>query len=274
MREPMRLFHICTIANKLEQYGQMKASFIKGGFDEKQCRYSLFDNSDGNIYDPYETLNHLHLNTPEPYIIFCHQDLLLDQGHGFEHLIKILNDLESQDPQWAIAGNAGFNIHHELVAKISDPSTPNWAGDFPQKVYSLDENFFVIKSSAKIICHQGLKGFHFYATNLCLNAIAQGYSCYVIDFHLTHLSSGNFNQAFHQAKETFYKTWCQQFYFCYFQTTCTDVMILSRYKVLRYVGSRNRIKKLFLNHNFLHWLITPYQWKSMDKSVNIFFMRN
>ncbi|MBW4516492.1 MAG: hypothetical protein KME11_14880 [Timaviella obliquedivisa GSE-PSE-MK23-08B] len=95
----MKLFHICTIANKLDQYKQMKASFIESGFDEKRCRYSLFDNSNGNIYDSYETLRHIHLTTPEPYIIFCHQDLLLDQGHGFDQLSRVLNDLENQDPQ-------------------------------------------------------------------------------------------------------------------------------------------------------------------------------
>lgn len=270
----MSIFHICTIANNLEQYSEMKASFVKGGFNEERCRYSLFDNSEGNVYDPYETLSYVQSKTSEPYIIFCHQDLLLDQGHGFEKLIMVLSDLENQDPQWAIAGNAGCNVHHELVAKISDPTTPNWTGDFPQKVYSLDENFFIVKSSAKIICSQDLNGFHFYATNLCLNAILQGYSCYVVDFHLTHLSSGNFNQAFYQAKEKFYQTWCQQFYFCYFQTTCTEIMIASRYKVLRYLGSRDRVKKLFLNHRFLHWLTTPYQWKLRNKSVNMFFMEN
>jgi hypothetical protein len=256
----MRLFHICTIANSPEQYTKMKSSFIAGGFDEQRCRYSLFDNSTGNLHDPYVTLNHIQTITPEPYIVFCHQDILLDQGHGLEQLLQVLNELEHRDPEWAIAGNAGLNTHYELVAKINDPSTPNWIGSLPQQVYSLDENFFVIKASVKIDCSSDLKGFHFYATDLCLNAILQGHSCYVIDFHLTHLSAGNLNLVFDQAKETFYRKWCHKFNFCYIQTTCTQVMILSRYKLLRYLGSRDRIKNLFLNHSYLHPFILPYRW--------------
>ncbi|MGI8501739.1 MAG: glycosyltransferase family 2 protein [Hassallia sp.] len=254
-----KFFHICTIANKLEQYEEMKISFIEAGFDENRCRYSLFDNSRGNIYDPYETLNKLLLTTIEPYIIFCHQDVLLNQGHGFNQLVKVLEELEKLDPKWAVTGNAGFNNNYELVAKITDPSTPNWLGTFPQKVHSLDENFLVIKISAKITYFQEkLDGFHFYATDLCLNAILSGYSCYVIDFHLTHLSAGNFNQAFYEAQERFYKKWSKEFNFCYVKTTCSPMLFLSKHKILQYIGSRNKVIKLFLTHRYLHPLVTLY----------------
>jgi hypothetical protein len=261
----MKLFHICTIANDLEQYAKMKSSFVQAGFDPLRCRYSLFDNSQGNVYDPYTTLNQSLSQTSEPYIIFCHQDILLDQVDGFDHLVKSLEALEQRDRNWAIAGNAGLNTGYQLVAKINDPGTPNWTGSLPQKVQSLDENFFVIKSSQSIRCSPELRGFHFYATDLCLNAIRKGYSCYVIDFHLTHLSLGNFASAFYQAKETFYRAWCKQFHFCYLQTTCTSPMVLSRYRLLRYLGSRNGVQRWLLNHQFLLRLITPYQghfiWK-------------
>jgi hypothetical protein len=248
----MKLFHICTIANDLDQYANMKSSFLQARFDPLRCRYSLFDNSQGNVYEPYATLNQILLQTPEPYIIFCHQDVLLDQEHGFEQLIKALEELNQLDQNWAIAGNAGLNTRYELVAKINDSSTPNWQGVLPQQVYSLDENFFVLKSSAQVRCSTDLQGFHFYATDFCLNAALAGYSCYVIDFCLTHLSTGNFNAVFYQAKEKFYRKWCQRFSFFYLQTTCTQVMILSRYKLLRYLGSREWVKNFFLSHP--HWL--------------------
>ena len=76
----MQIFHICTIANKLDMYAEMNASFIEAGFTEEKCRYSLFDNSQGNSYEPYSALKFIQANTSEPYIIFCHQDILLDQG--------------------------------------------------------------------------------------------------------------------------------------------------------------------------------------------------
>ena len=96
-----KLFHICTIANKLDQYKEMKMSFIKAGFSEDLCRYSLFDNSKGNIYDPYQVLNDIYELTAEPYIIYCHQDVLLDQGDGYSVLVNLLQDLEAIAPQWA-----------------------------------------------------------------------------------------------------------------------------------------------------------------------------
>ncbi|MBW4602427.1 MAG: hypothetical protein KME29_23395 [Calothrix sp. FI2-JRJ7] len=251
-------FHICTIANKLKQYDEMKASFIEAGFDENRCRYSLFDNSNGNVYEPYETFNQIKSDTLEPYIVFCHQDVIINQGDGFNSLIKVIEELEKLDSKWAIAGNAGLNKNYEIVAKITDPCTPNWTGDFPHKVHSLDENFFVVKTSANIKCSQELDGFHFYATDLCLNAIVKGYSCYVINFHLTHLSSGNFSQAFYKAQTKFYEKWCSQFNFCYVQTTCTAVMVLSKYKIFRYLGSRNKVMKLLLSRHFFHPLVSPY----------------
>ena len=254
----MRLFHICTIGNNLVQYQQMKSSFIKAGFDEDRCRYTLFDNSQINTYDPYETISKVRANTVEPYIIFCHQDILINQGDGFDQLVKVLEELEKLDPKWAVVGNAGLSNNYELVAKITDPYTPNWTGTFPHKVHSLDENFLVIKTAASVRCSHDLDGFHFYATDLCLNAILKGYSCYVINFHITHLSAGNINEAFHEAKTIFYHKWCMKFNFCYIKTTCSGIMLLSKYKILRYLGSRNKVMKLFLNHRYLRSLVTPY----------------
>ena len=75
----MKLFHICTIAKLLAMYEAMKSSFLEAGFNEDRCRYSILNNSKENIYEPYSTFNSIHLNTVEPYIIFCHQDVPLKQ---------------------------------------------------------------------------------------------------------------------------------------------------------------------------------------------------
>ncbi|MDF5717925.1 MAG: hypothetical protein PUP93_29695 [Rhizonema sp. NSF051] len=236
----------------------MKASFFEAGFDETRCRYSLFDNSNGNVHDPYETFNTIRLNTIEPYVIFCHQDILINQGHGFNQLVQVIEELDKLDPNWAVAGNAGINNNYEMVAKITDPcQTPNWSGVFPQQVHSLDENFLVIKTSADISCSIELKGFHFYATDLCLNAITKGYSSYVINFHLTHLSAGNYNQTFHEVKAMFYKKWCSKFNLCYIKTVTCVTMCFSKYKLIRYLGSRSRIMQWFLSNRGAQILVIP-----------------
>lgn len=247
----MKLFHICTIANKLEQYEEMKTSFIEAGFDESKCRYSVFDNTKNNIYEPYSTINYVIANTEEPYIIFCHQDVLINQGHGFDQLLKVLKELDQLDPNWAVAGNSGINNNYEHIVKITDPhNTPLWSAGFPQRVYSLDENFFVIKSDANIGCSYELKGFHLYVTDLCLNAILKGYSCYVIDFHLTHLSPGNIRQDFWDLQTKFQKRWRREFSFGYLQTPSTS-MFLSKNNAIQYIFSMNRVKRWILSNRRL-----------------------
>lgn len=252
----MKIFHICTIANNLEQYSEMKSSFLKAGFTEDECRYSLFDNSNGNIHEPYSTFNKIQESTTEPYIIFCHQDILLDQGHGFDQLIKIIEELNQKDSEWAVSGNAGFNNVYQYILRIKDPVSLNqWKGDFPQKVHSLDENFLVIRTDKKVFCSSNLSGFHLYASDLCLNSIIKGYSCYVIDFYLTHLSPGNFNQQYFDAQKRFQKRWNQEFSFLYIIATCHPVF-LSRYRLARRIFMHSKVKNYLLNAKFFHRLLS------------------
>lgn len=253
----MKIFHICTIANKLEQYKEMRDSFIKAGFDENKCRYTLFDNSNGNIYEPYTVFNQIKQNTIEPYIIFCHQDILLDQGHGFKQLVQVIEELNLLDSKWAIVGNAGFNSQYKQIVRIKDPNNlKQWDGEFPQQVHSLDENFLVIKTSANISCSHDLKGFHFYATDLCLNSIINGYSCYVIDFYITHLSAGNFDNNFWNFQIKFKNKWNNEFAFLYIKATGTP-MFFSKYKVLRkFFGSKKFINFLLSNKMYILMNIT------------------
>jgi hypothetical protein len=229
----------------LQQYEEMKSSFIAAGFSLDKCRYSLFDNSDGNRFDPYETFNVIKSSTTEPYIILCHQDVLIDRGDDFNRLVKLLDELDKYDSTWAIAGNAGVNSNYEVVANITDPcDTPKWLGELPQPVRSLDENFLVIKSNANIASSKDLKGFHFYGTDLCLSALINRQSCYVIDFHLTHLSPGNASADFWKVQSEFHQKWCRDFILLYVKTNMGVEMCLSKYKILRYIGSRKRIKPL------------------------------
>lgn len=257
----MKLFHICTISNDLNQYQKMKASFLDAGFDEDRCRYSLFDNSNANSFDPYETFNRIKSTTVEPYIIFCHQDILLNQEANISYLIDLLKQLEQIDPNWAIAGNAGVNNHYQLVIKITDPNHfPNWTGSFPQLVHSLDENFLVIKTSASVSCSGELRGFHFYATDLCLNAIRNGHSCYVINFHITHLSGGksSASEDYCEIQDIFYEKWCNQFRFCYVRTVTGKTLCLSNSKTLRAIGSRGRIANFLIETDRLRSFVSPY----------------
>lgn len=69
-------------------------------------------------------------------------------------------------------------------------------------------------------------------------------SCYVIDFHLTHLSPGNANADFWKVQSEFYQKWCKDFVLFYVKTTMGVEMCLSKYKILRYIGSHKLTKPL------------------------------
>lgn len=239
----MKIFHICTIANNLEQYGEMKSSFLNAGFIEDKCRYSLFDNSKGNTFDPYRTFDYIKDETTEPFIIFCHQDVLLDQGDGFNKLMEIIDELNKLDPKWAVIGNAGFNDNHQQIVRIKDPNNlKQWSGKFPQKVHDLDENFLVINSRIPLETSSELSGFHFYASDLCLNAVLKGYTCYVVNFYLTHLSPGNFNQIFWNASKVFNEVWNRKFNFYFVKPTGVD-MLLSKHPVMNYWFESKKYRK-------------------------------
>ena len=221
----------------------MKSSFIAAGFDLKKCRYSLFDNSDKNHFDPYQTFNLIKSMTVEPYIIFCHQDLLVDKGDDFDRLVDLLEELDKYDPNWAISGNAGVSGNHGMVAKITDPNNiTKWLGYLPQAVHSLDENFLIIKTATNVASSEELYGFHFYGTDLCLSALLNRHTCYVIDFHLTHLSGGNMGADFWEVQSRFYQRWCREFTLCYVQTITGVKMCMSKYELLRKVGSRSKVE--------------------------------
>lgn len=253
-----RIFHICTITNDAEKYRTLTSSLVQAGFDPERCSYARYDNAAGNAFDPYQVWNAIELHENQKYIIFCHQDIVLDQGDGLNELLSRLAELDARDPHWAICGNAGVNDKYEYVVRISDlVHSPNWTGAFPQRVHSLDENFLVVKASKKMQCSPGMRGFHFYGTDLCLHAIANGNSCYAIDFHVSHMSRGLFTASFWETKALFYRTWKSRSSFCYVRTMTGQVMCFSRNRVLRALGSMPLVSKFMLFINRLHPFLHP-----------------
>jgi len=113
-----------------------------------------------------------------------------------------------------------------LAIRISDPHGEDQKlGPFPMRVVSVDENFIVVKRAARIGFSRNLSGFHLYGADLCLNADLAGYACYVIDFHLTHLSGGKKDATFEQAQTAFENKWRWALRPRLIQTTCTRVWV-------------------------------------------------
>ncbi len=254
----MKSVHICTIYNRADQYHDMLKSLKAAGFTEDRCRYSGFDNSNHNSFDPYATISRVMASTEEPYIFFCHQDILLNQGHGYDILMARLHQLDELDPNWAVAGNAGISAKYKPVIRITDTGhSPNWKGSWPQLVIALDENLLILRKGMGVHCTASLWGFHFYGPDVCLNALVRGMSCYAIDFHVTHLSKGSFSTEFWEAKQRFEDHWSPQFLFSYYKTVTGKVICLSRYNLLRILGSFRWVSKLLIKINSIKPFLSP-----------------
>lgn len=218
-------FSIATLVNDLAQYAAMRASFEAGGFDAASSEYLFIDNTGTEQTCAFRGLNAMLDAARGRYVILCHQDvrLLTDTS---DTLRNRLAALEQMDPSWALAGNAGGVSPGKLAIRITDPHGANrHVGILPARVMSLDENFIVVRRTARIGFSQDLSGFHFYGADICLNADIMGYSSYVIDFHLAHLSAGNKTLAFDEMETRFRAKWSRALAPRWMQTTCSLVRL-------------------------------------------------
>lgn len=226
MNSPEPSCEIVTVANDLAQYAQMRRSFESAGFTPGRARFTVHDNSRENRHDPYEVLRTLPAGGPEPYVIFCHQDVRLDLGHGYEQFATQVALLDGRHPRWVAAGNSGGGEDGRLLLHLDDPAGRWREPTLPVKVRSLDENFLLLRRKHTPFCSPGLSGFHFYGTDVCLNAIVRGGSAHVIDFLLSHGSQGSrHSPAFAAAQDRLVRYWDQRFLAGIVRTTCTELVL-------------------------------------------------
>ena len=218
-------YSIGTLVRNRSEYDAMRATFVRGGFDNTNSEYLFIDNTKLNQTCAYRGLN-LILNAARgDYVILCHQDvrLLSDNRTVLE---TRLAQLDTMDPRWALAGNAGGTATTEIAIRITDPHGSNQhIGMLPAKVVSLDENFIIVRREARLRFSNDLSGFHFYGADICLHADINGYNSYVIDFHLEHLGSGTLNADFFKAQNAFEAKWTHALRRRVIRTTCTEVRV-------------------------------------------------
>jgi hypothetical protein len=221
----VKRFTIATLVNNRTHYDEMRASFESGGFTPATCEYLFIDNTGPEQTCAYRGLDRMLVEAQGEFVILCHQDVRIVDD-ALAELEARLAELEVHDPRWAVAGNAGGIAPGRLAIRITDPHGWNRrVGTLPACVASLDENFLVVKRSARLSFSRDLTGFHFYGTDICLIADVLGHSAYVIDFHLEHLSGGVKAASFGQMEETFRAKWSRAFRPRYIQTTCSLISI-------------------------------------------------
>ena len=248
IKNSQNIFSICTLVTDLNEYEEMKNSFIKAGFSDENSTFFYINNSNENKYDAYNGVRKFLNISKSKYTIICHQDILLDYDN-YDKLLERINEIESIDKNWALLGNAGHASFNDFRIRITDPHGENrFKGPLPQRVFDLDENFIVIKNEARLSISNNINGFHFYATDLSIIADVLGFNTYVIDFHLYHKSGGNCNNSFFDSKKRLVDKYTYAFRPRYMKTTCTKFFIsgyalLNKIMMNKYMYSiRKRLK--------------------------------
>ncbi|WP_425072279.1 hypothetical protein [Sagittula sp. S175] len=223
-------FTFATLVADWDRYADCLNSFAERGFTAQNTEFLAFDNSEGNRADGFSWLRATLAQARGRYIVFCHDDV--EALDDFETLTGVLEHLETHDDRWMIAGNAGQRPalfdngkrKHTRVRYLSHkPGKLDFKGSLPERVESLDENFFVLRRDRAPVGSIDLDGFHFYGPDLCLNAEIMGGHAYVVPFAVWHKSKGSYAEAFLDARDRFRAKFARFFPGRVYRSTTTTI---------------------------------------------------
>ena len=232
-------FCICTIVTNLQEYEMMKLSFQNQGF-QNDCEYLIADNTNGNIFDGYKAIRRFLQESRATYTLIIHQDVRCIDN--ISSLQKCLEALDAKDKKWGLCGNAGGVGYNTIIAHITNKGIRK-TKNLPSQVFSLDENFLVLKTSAQLAISDNIEGFHYYGTDLCIIADFLGYNSYVIPFMVEHFSIGNLKDL-SLKKESFLKLYGIKLRSRFIQTTCDKFYL-----------SNSSMKNKYYNNGFVFFWI-------------------
>lgn len=235
-------FDVYTFVTDDEQYEELRSSLAAAGLEPPLARFvALQDRRSPAGSDPYELIARIGADRDRRHAILVHQDVRFDQGAGVEELVAVLEQLDALDPRWVVAGNAGGTARLGFVRRLRDPHGGSSDDSLPARVVSLDENLLIFNPAREPRCSPELGGFHFYGTDVCLNALKDGGTAYVIDFPVTHLSAGRRGPDYEEARERFTEVWQRRFLLA---LVCapTEIFFLSRSALVRRLLDSQRVR--------------------------------
>lgn len=128
--------------------------------------------------------------TGHSWLVWVHQDVFLPEGWD-ARFMQVLSEAQALFPRLAVAGVygiAGAGVQAQRAGHVLDRGTllcePT---PLPCLVDSLDELLFAVRVGTGLQLDPAL-GFDFYATDLVLQAQAQGWQCAVVDACCEHWS--------------------------------------------------------------------------------------
>jgi hypothetical protein len=193
-------FSFCALCRNKETLKRIKNEAQK--IFPIETEYLLIDNSKIRT-DCYNAIREFLKNDKSDLIIISHDDITF-KGLNYNKLLNNINDIIKYDNDAILFGVAGCNRDQKGVGHFCDGNIEHFWG-FPDrgKVTSLDEVFLIVRKNQGLNVSDSLSGFHFYGTDLCINAEKLGKSSYAIDFPITHASEGKIDSTFFKARDEF-----------------------------------------------------------------------
>jgi hypothetical protein len=183
----------------------------------------LFDHSEKQI-SCYEAIRLFISQSTGDFILIIHDDVRFNALT----IDKLYHQIESVLAQYPLAGifgvaGMGNRFFTPLGHFYNARGEVNHGFSHLGPVSSLDECFLVIRNGVGIDLDKKLHGFHFYGTELCLQARRLGFTSHVIDFPIFHPSDGSIDESFLLAKQNYEKHLRDNRCNIFLATTCSTI---------------------------------------------------
>jgi len=245
---------VCTCNNRT-----VLDNYLLKGLKNQTENYELMvvEDSKTDFKSAAQALNYGGEKASGDYIIFAHQDVLMESATWLSDLEKLLISLENL----GAAGIAGKSSESpEVVTNVKHGDNPHLAGKKqikkPVKVQTLDECLIVVPKKVferRQFDETTCDGWHLYGVDYCLMMDEMGLDVYVLPLSIIHKSSGDpFAPEYYRILGKLFKKYKKSY--STIHTTVSDwhtkypVSLEKRRFWLTnklYSGAKNRIKAVF-----------------------------
>lgn len=125
-------------------------------------------------------------------VVLAHQDVFLPDS-WLSAFSQAVEQLQGSDPSWAVLGVYGVRKNGEHIGYVYDTGVMRVLGQSfhpAQLVSSLDELLLVVRKSSGVRFDETVTGYHFYGTDICLEAQRRGCNAYAISAFCIHNTNG------------------------------------------------------------------------------------
>ena len=150
------------------------------------------------------------------YVIFAHQDILLQQENVIEKYISYL-EMINENSILGVAGSTFDPPYMKTNILVKDKNQLEYGGSYRvkeiEKCDTLDECFFggyTKYFKENLFDEKVCNAWHLYAVELCLRAKCNGGTVYVCDIPMIHYSKGKTDASYNRGFYNLCKAYCKK----------------------------------------------------------------